>query len=118
MASMFERRWHAGEISWRTRYLWRLLCCAPSFVCAFLMPSLANALGFTGIIGIVLPFIVTPLLHLSTLTECRKRWGEARFDRFEDRHGFGLGALSAPLAVGVAGAAGTALLIYCVTSLG
>jgi len=114
MATIFERRWHAGELSRRTRYLCRLACCAPPFGCAFAFPSLAKALSFTGVVGIVLPFIVTPLLHLASLRECRERWGPATFDRHEAAMGYGLGALSSPALVGALGVLGSALLAFCV----
>ena len=114
MACFFQRRWHAGEISRRTRYLCRLLCCVPPFACAFAFPSLAKALSFTGIVGIVLPFIITPLLHASSLAECHQRWGATDFDRAELAAGFGLGALSSPRFVVAFGAFGSLLLVFCV----
>ena len=115
MASLFERRWHAGEVPRRTRYLCRLLCCVPPFACAFAFPSLAKALNFTGIVGIVLPFIITPLLHRASRLECEQRWGVKRFARAEEEAGFVLPyGLSSPLFVMLIGASGMGLLVYCV----
>ena len=114
MASIFQRRWHAGDISRRTRYLCRLACCVPPFVCAFAFPSLAKALNFTGIVGIVLPFIVTPLLHAASLAECRKLWGDEAFARAEAHAGYSLGPLSSPTVVGIVAAIGSTLLTFCV----
>ena len=114
MACYYQRRWHAGELPRRTRYLCRLLCCIPPFACAFAFPSLAKALNFTGIVGIILPFIVTPLLHLVSLSECNARWGAARFARAERAAGYGLGVLSSPPFVCAFAAFGAALLAFCV----
>lgn len=114
MASVFQRRWHAGSIRRRTRYGCRLLCCAPPFACAFAFPSLAKALDFTGIVGIILPFIVTPLLAAASLRECRAFWGRATFDRAEAAAGFSAPCASQlPVVMGL-GALGTLLLVYCV----
>ena len=48
MASLFERRWHAGEVPRRTRYLCRLLCCVPPFACAFAFPLLGQGAQLYG----------------------------------------------------------------------
>eukprot|EP00322_Chrysochromulina_rotalis_P009689 CAMPEP_0115862760 /NCGR_PEP_ID=MMETSP0287-20121206/18343_1 /TAXON_ID=412157 /ORGANISM="Chrysochromulina rotalis, Strain UIO044" /LENGTH=465 /DNA_ID=CAMNT_0003317193 /DNA_START=47 /DNA_END=1444 /DNA_ORIENTATION=- len=114
MACFFQRRWHAGELSRRTRYLCRLACCLPPFTCAFAFPSLAKALSFTGIVGIILPFIVTPLVHAASLAESRERWGTAAFDRAEQTAGYSIGAFSSPSFVSVFGIFGFMLLAYCV----
>jgi len=113
-ACFFQRRWHAGELSRRTRYLCRLACCLPPFTCAFAFPSLAKALSFTGIVGIILPFIVTPLVHAASLAESRERWGTAAFDRAEQTAGYSIGAFSSPSFVSVFGIFGFMLLAYCV----
>lgn len=114
LATLFQRRWHAGRVSRQTRYACRLLCCVPPFACAFAFPSLSRALDFTGIVGIVLPFIITPLLHRASLRECHAKWGRERFDDFEaDSEFAGLG-WSPPRLVSAAGAAGALLLVYTV----
>lgn len=114
MACVFQRRWHAGEISRRTKYLFRVVCVLPSFVCAFAFPSLSKALDFTGIVGIILPFIITPLLHASSRAEGRERWGTAAFDRAEAAAGWGLGSLTSPWFVLAFGVFGSILLAFCV----
>ena len=114
MASVFQRRWHAGDISRRTRYFCRLLCCIPPFACAFTFPSLSKALSFTGIVGIVLPFIVTPLLHIASLSECREQWGAEAFAKAEAAAGYSLGPLSSPPMVIASAFIGCVLLAFCV----
>ena len=114
MASVFQLRWHAGEISRQTKYLCRLLCCLPPFACAFAFPSLAKALDFTGIVGIILPFIVTPLLDRASLAQCHARWGQRVFDQAEERAGYRVGVLSSSLVVGGLGVLGVVVLVYCV----
>ena len=113
MACVFERRWHAGRISRREKYLCRLACCAPPFACAFAFPSLAKALAFTGVVGILLPFLVTPLLHHVSRVQAQRRWGRAPFAAAEDRAGHHLGALSSPIANAALGALGALLLAFC-----
>ena len=114
MACIFEKRWHAGQISRQTRYLCRLICCVPPFACAFAFPSLAKALDFTGIVGIILPFIMTPILHAASLAECRSRWGDAVFERAELEAGYGMGPwVSSPSAIAAFGAVGAVLLAFC-----
>ena len=114
MACIFQRRWHAGELSRRTRYLCRLACCIPPFACAFAFPSLARALNFTGIVGIILPFIVTPLLHAASLSQCRAHWGDANFARAEKDAGYRIGFLSSTPSVVTFAIAGCVLLAICV----
>ena len=114
LSVLFQKRWHAGRLPRRTRYGARLLCCVPPFACAFAFPSLAKALSFTGIVGILLPFIVTPVLHRASLAECTARWGAAAFDRAERDVGYGLGPLSSPVVASAFGFIGCALLAYCV----
>jgi len=114
LATLFQRRWHAGAISRQTRYACRLACCVPPFACAFAFPSLSRALDFTGIVGIVLPFIITPLLHRASLRECRARWGRDRFDDFEADGDYAGRGWSPPGLVSAAGAAGALLLAYTV----
>lgn len=111
---LYQKRWHAGQVSRRTRYACRLLCCVPPFICAFAFPSLARALDFTGIVGIVLPFIVTPMLHAASLRECREHWGRDYFDEAEaEAHYSGYGCGS-PKLVAAFGVCGTILLLYTV----
>ena len=114
LAVVFQKRWHAGRIDRRTRYACRLLCCVPPLICAFAFPSLAKALGFTGIIGIVLPFIVTPMLHAASLREYRNRWGAAYFDACERDSDFAQYGFSSPAVVKASGAFGALLLAYTV----
>ena len=96
--------------------LCRLLCCVPAIVCAFALPSLDKALDFTGIVGIVLPFMLTPLLHAASSSECRALWGAARFARAENDAAYSLGALSSSAAVGASAAVGIVLLLYCIAT--
>ena len=112
LAVVFQKDWHAGRIDRRTRYACRLLCCVPPLICAFAFPSLAKALGFTGIIGIVLPFIVTPMLHAASLRECRNRWGAAYFDACERDSDFAQYGFSSPAVVKASGAFGALLPAY------
>lgn len=79
---------------------------------AFAFPSLSRALDFTGIVGIVLPFIITPLLHRASLAECRARWGRDYFDDVEADGDYGGSAWSPPGLVSAFGAGGAALLAY------
>ena len=85
----------------------------PSFACAICFPSLAKALDFTGIIGIMLPFVVTPLLHRASLKACHEHWGERVFDEAERAGGFASVA-SHPVMVVLFGIFGASLLIFCV----
>lgn len=92
----FERSWHAGRVRRRVQYVFRLLCCVPAFICAFAFPSLSNALDFTGVVGIVLPFIITPTLHVFSIRQCWDKWGRERFDRAEAEAGFAVCGISSP----------------------
>ena len=114
LATVFQRAWHAGRVGRQTRYACRLLCCAPPFACALAFPSLSRALGFTGIVGLVLPFIITPMLHAASLRECRARWGRAAFDDYEAEAGFASYGGNSPRFVAAFGACGGALLLYTV----
>lgn len=79
-----------------------------------MFPSLSSALGFTGIVGIGLPFIVTPLLALTSLREGREMWGRKRFDKAEADAGYVVAAASPPPIVCGIGLVGLLLLLYCV----
>lgn len=116
MAVVLGKRWHSGDVSRRTRVYYRLLCVVPPFVCAAAFPSLAKALGFTGLVGITLPFVVTPILHVASLKECHARWGKDAFDRAEAEAGFATWVFSSPGFVRAFGAAGILLLLFCVAS--
>ncbi|KAL3922611.1 MAG: hypothetical protein SGPRY_004501 [Prymnesium sp.] len=114
LAVVYQRKWHAGEVGRRTKYFFRLACCVPAFVCAFAFPSLAKALDFTGVVGVILPFIVTPLLFIASLRKGRAKWGIQRFDEAEAegqyaRYGFAKTSLVAAL-----GICGVLLLVYSV----
>ena len=85
-------------------------------MCAAAFPSLAKALGFTGLIGIMLPFGVTPILHAAALRECHARWGKDAFDCAEAEAGFATRVTSSPAFVRAFGAAGILLLLFCVSS--
>ena len=82
-------------------------------MCAVCFPSLAKALDFTGIIGIMLPFVVTPLLHRASLRACHEQWGPETFDEAEKMAGFRTLA-SHPYFVIAFGVFGTLLLAFCV----
>ena len=116
MAVVEGKRWHAGHVSRRSRIRYRLACVLPPFACAVAFPSLAKALGFTGIIGIMLPFLVTPLLHVASLDECHARWGKDAFDRAEAEAGFSTPTISSPTFVRAFGVFGVLLLAFCVGS--
>jgi len=115
MAVVFGERWHAGNVPRTTRIVARLLCAVPPFLLALTCPSLVSALDFTGIVGIVLPFIVTPLLHRASLRECHAHWGAESFDKAERRAGFTT-IFSSPGCVAALSMAGAALLLFCVVS--
>ena len=59
--------------------------------------------------GIVLPFVITPLLHRASLRACRARWGRDYFDDLEADGGW-----SPPRLVAASGACGVLLLAYTV----
>lgn len=113
MATIFQKRWHAGSIRRRTKYIVRLLCCTPPLVCAFVFPSLSKALSFTGIVGIGLPFIVTPLLALASLRESHIMWGRDAFNTMEAKAGHVAACASPPPVVVGLGVIGTGLLCFC-----
>ena len=80
-------------------------------------PSRAGVVVFPPprVVGIVLPFIVTPLLHHASLKQCNARWGSDVFARQEAGAGYGLGyGLSSPPFVAALAAVGAALLGFCV----
>jgi hypothetical protein len=114
LATFFQRSWHAGRVGRQTRYACRLLCCAPPFACAFAFPSLSRALDFTGVVGIVLPFVITPLLHRASLRACRARWGRDCFDDVEADGDYAGCGWSPPRLVAASGACGVLLLAYTV----
>ena len=114
LSCLFQRQWHTGRVGRRARYACRLACCVPPFACAFAFPSLSKALDFTGIVGILLPFLVTPALHLASLRECRARWGREAFDQAEAAAGYARYGCSSPAVVRLFGGAGALLLAYTV----
>ncbi|KAL1530713.1 hypothetical protein AB1Y20_001612 [Prymnesium parvum] len=114
LAVVFQRRWHAGQVGRKTRYSYRFACCVPSFVCAFLFPSLSKALDFTGVVGILLPFIVTPTLFIVSLRACRKKWGVKKFDDAESVGGLANFGCSSPIAITAFAIFGALLFLYTV----
>ena len=114
LAVLFQKQWHAGRVSRNTQYAVRLLCCVPPFACAFAFPSLSKALGFTGIVGLVLPFIITPMLYAASLRECRARWGKDAFDEAEADGDYAAYGCASPGFVGAFGVGGAVLLAYTV----
>jgi len=63
------------------RFTARLGCSIPPIVLAALFPSLSGTLDFTGIVAVILPFIVTPLLHRHSLLKCLRTWTYAQVRR-------------------------------------
>lgn len=63
------------------RFTARLGCSIPPIVLAALFPSLSGTLDFTGIVAVILPFIVTPLLHRHSLLKCLLTWTYAQVRR-------------------------------------
>ena len=64
--------------------------------------------------GIVLPFVITPLLHRASLRACRARWGRDYFDDLEADGDYAGCGWSPPRLVAASGACGVLLLAYTV----
>ena len=98
-------------MSRQTTYACRLLCCAPPFALAFAFPNLSRALGFTGMVGILLPFVVTPVLHAASRRACHAKWGREYFDAVEADSDYHSAFWSSPRLVAAFGVGGAALLV-------
>lgn len=60
------------------RFTARLGCSLPPILLAAFFPSLSGTLDFTGIVAVILPFIVTPMLHRHSLLKCLSTWSYAQ----------------------------------------
>jgi len=78
LSVLLGERWHAMAVPRGWRVGARLGCTLPPILLAALYPSLSGTLDFTGIVAIVLPFIVTPWLHRRSLIKCLEAWTPAQ----------------------------------------
>lgn len=107
--------WHTRDTPRTLRVAFRLGCCVPSLACAALLPSLSGALAFTGIVGIALPFVVTPLLHVASRRRCEARWGAGALEQAEARAGLRT-SFGGRRVVVLTAIAGAALFLHCVAA--
>mmetsp|Transcript_18628 Transcript_18628/g.56249 ORF Transcript_18628/g.56249 Transcript_18628/m.56249 type:complete len:112 (+) Transcript_18628:1304-1639(+) len=90
----------------------RLACSLPPIILAAAYPSLSGTLDFTGIVAVILPFIVTPMLHRQSLNKCLDVWTSAQMEEAEAQGGF-RSMVSAPSRVLAFGIGGVVLLGVC-----
>jgi hypothetical protein len=115
MAVLRPHQWRNGSLPRLTRHLCRVAMLVMPFACALVSPSLSRAIQFSGIIGIFLPYIMTPYLHRASLRRCEAHWGRDAFAQAEARAGFRTLWSSEPR-VTAFGAVGVLLLTCCVVS--
>mmetsp|Transcript_7038 Transcript_7038/g.23121 ORF Transcript_7038/g.23121 Transcript_7038/m.23121 type:complete len:149 (+) Transcript_7038:1369-1815(+) len=114
LSVILGEKWHAMQVPQWMRFTARLGCSIPPIVLAALFPSLSGTLDFTGIVAVILPFIVTPLLHRHSLLKCLRTWTYAQMEEAERNGGF-RSVLSPPPRVLAFGVGGAMLLIACLT---
>jgi len=115
MSSVLGKKWYQEDVPRSYRVVARVVCFLPALACAYFLPSLSRAIDLTGVIGIVLPFVVTPLLHYASWRRLCEHF-EPDVIRATERDGGFQTPFSSHVAVFAFGVVGSAVLVYCIIS--